>query len=95
MQYINSTQGQWLGDVAIKQAGAIEAVFQLAVLNDVSPTESLQPGARLQPSEIINKRVISYYDRNGLNPASSDIGSSQIVGRGIGYMTVNIDFIVV
>lgn len=94
MQYINSTQGQWLGDVAIKQAGSIEALFELAVTNNVSPTESLSTGTELMPSPVQNKRVVNYYDRNGINPASSDTGSAQVVARGIGNMTVNIDFIV-
>lgn len=94
MQPINSTQGQWLGDVAIKGSGTIEALFSLAVLNNASPTESLKAGTELTPSEIQNKRVINYYERNRINPASSDAGSAQVVGRGIGNMTVNIDFIV-
>lgn len=94
MQSINSTPGQWLGDVAIKHAGTIEALFELAVKNDISPTESLKPGTELTPSDTQNKRVINYYERNRINPASSDTGSTQVVGRGIGNMTVNIDFIV-
>lgn len=93
MQSIGSTQGQWLGDVAIKHAGNIEGLFELAVKNDASPTESLRAGTELTPSEVQNKRVINYYERNGINPASSDAGSAQVVGRGIGFMTVNIDFI--
>lgn len=94
MQSINSTQGQWLGDVAIKHAGAIEALFELAVKNNLSPTESLQAGLLLSPGEIVDRRVINYFDRNGLTPASSDTGAARLVGRGIGFMTVNIDFII-
>lgn len=94
MQSISSTQGQWLGDVAIKHAGSVEGLFELAVKNDASPTESLKAGTELTPAEIVSKRVINYFERNGINPASSDTGSAQVVGRGIGFMTVNIDFIV-
>jgi hypothetical protein len=94
MRFINSTQGQWLGDVAIKHAGGIESVFELAVINDVSLTENLNPGTILTPTVVTNKRVMNYYERNGLIPASSDTGSAQVVGRGIGHMTVNIDFII-
>lgn len=94
MRNINSTQGQWLGDVAVKEAGTIEALFELAVLNNISPTESLQAGTELTPAMEKNKRVINYFERNGINPASSDTGSAQVVGRGIGSMMINIDFIV-
>lgn len=94
MQSISSTQGQWLGDVAIKHAVSVEGLFELAVKNDASPTESLKAGTELTPAEIVSKRVINYFERNGINPASSDTGSAQVVGRGIGFMTVNIDFIV-
>lgn len=94
MQYISSTQGQWLGDVAIQHAGSIEGLFDIAVENDASPTESLLSGTELTIGETVNKRIVNYYERNGITPAGSDAGSEQVVGRGIGTMTVNIDFII-
>ena len=94
MRNIKSTQGQWLGDVAVKHAGGIDALFELAVLNDVSPTENLTPGTQLTPVTIENKRIVSYYERNNINPASSDTGTSRVRRRGIGNMTVGIDFTV-
>lgn len=94
MRFIESTQGQWLGDVAIKHAGGIEALFELAVINNLSPTENLTPGTQLTPSELVNKRIINYYERNDINPASSDTGAIRVRRRGIGNMTVGIDFTV-
>lgn len=95
MQTIESKQGQWLGDIAVREAGDISALFELAVKNDLSPTESVRIGTLLTPPDIINKRVINYLERNGVQPASSDKGSAQVVGRGIGNMTINVDFIVI
>ncbi len=94
MRNIESTQGQWLGDVAVKHAGGIEALFELAVLNNVSPTENLKPGTQITPVAIENKRIVNYYERNDINPASSDTGTTRVRRRGIGNMTIGIDFIV-
>ena len=94
MKSIGSTQGQWLGDVAIKHIGSIEGLFELSLKNGISPTGNLKPGTELIPSQIINERIVSYFKRNGINPATSDTGSAQAISRGIGYMRVNIDFIV-
>lgn len=94
MQTIKSTQGQWLGDIAIKESGDISVLFEIAVKNNMSPTESLRIGSGLTPPTIVNKRVTNYLERNAVHPATSDKGSSQVVGRGIGNMTINKDFIV-
>lgn len=94
MRNIESTQGQWLGDVAIKHAGGIEALFEFAVLNNISPTENLIPGTQLSPTEQVNKRIINYYERNNINPASADTGVTRVRRRGIGNMTIGVDFIV-
>lgn len=94
MQTIKSTQGQCLCDIAIKEAGDISVLFELAVKNNISPTESLRIGSELTPPPVVNKRVINYLERNAARPASSDKGSAQVVGRGIGNMTINKDFIV-
>lgn len=94
MHNIECKQGQWLGDIVIKETGDISALFEFAVKNDLSPTETLTIGKQLTPSTVINKRVINYLDRNNVEPASSDKGSARVVGRGIGNMTINVDFIV-
>lgn len=94
MQSINSTQGQWLGDVAVEHSGTIEALFDLAVSNNISPSEYLQAGTELRPSEMQDKRIMNYYKRNGIKPASSDVGENGLARYGIGVMTINIDFVV-
>lgn len=94
MQNIESKQGQWLGDIAVRESGDISVLFELAVKNNLSPTESLTIGSQLTPPAIANKRVINFLERNNVQPATSDIGSSQVVGRGIGNMTINVNFIV-
>jgi hypothetical protein len=33
---IISKQGQWLGDIAIREAGSIEAVVEMAIRNNIS-----------------------------------------------------------
>lgn len=94
MRNIESTQGQWLGDIAVKYTGGIDALFELAVLNNVSPTENLTPGTQLTFVTIEDKRIVSYYEQNNINPASSNTRTSSIRRRGIGNMTIGIDFTV-
>lgn len=94
MHNIESKQGQWLGDIVVKETGDISALFEFAVKNNLSATETLQIGTQLMPSPATNKRVINYLERNNIVPASSDKGSSRVVGRGIGNMTINVDFLV-
>lgn len=70
MQTINVMQGQTLADIAIRYCGSIEALFQLAVLNDISITDALEAGTVLLLPPPLDKGVINYFECNGIQPAS-------------------------
>jgi len=89
---ITGRQGQWLGDVAIREAGDITSLVEMAVKNGVSITEEITIGDQFMRPAPINRRVMNYYDLNGLFPATALRGSFGGLG-GIGYMSVGITFI--
>ncbi|MDR2147716.1 MAG: hypothetical protein LBE91_14780 [Tannerella sp.] len=90
MQVI-AKQGQWLGDVAVRESGSIEAIVEMAIRNSVAITDKIVAGtAFLKPSPI-NRRVMNYYEINGIYPAT---GADAMNRGGIGYMGVEINFTV-
>jgi hypothetical protein len=83
--------GQTLLDVTIQSVGSAEAVFAVAALNGLPVTAELVAGRALQlPDELADKRVVTQYQRQRLAPAANITGD----GQGIGYWTIEQDFIV-
>ena len=68
---ITSKQGQWLGDIAVREAGSIEAVVEMAIKNNISITGKLPAGAELLKPAPVDRRVMNYYKINGIFPATS------------------------
>lgn len=90
---VTSKQGQWLGDIAIREAGSIEAVVEMAIKNGLSITDKIVAGTSMLKPAPLNKRVMNYYSINNIYPATP----TELDGRsvsGIGYMSVEITFIV-
>jgi len=84
---------QWLGDVVIRETGDIEALVEMAISNNVSITNRLNPNTSLSPIQPRSRRVMNYYNINEIHPATSleqDIKRS----GGIGQMTIKLTFIV-
>lgn len=93
MQII-SKQGQWLGDIAVREAGSIEDVVAMSVQNGLSVTDPLAIGTELLQPESIDKRVMNYYKRNNINVATaSELKDERLFG-GIGNMGIEINFVV-
>lgn len=90
---VTSKQGQWLGDIAVREAGSIEVVVEMAIKNDVSITDKMNVGSFQQKPSPANRRVMNYYNINNIYPATA----TELDGRsfsGIGYMAVDITFII-
>lgn len=90
---VTSRQGQWLGDIAIRESGDMAVIVDMAVRNDISITGDLAPGIELLRSEAVNRRVMTYYEINNIYPATALRRNPGTPG-GIGYMSVGITFIV-
>jgi len=90
---ITNRERQWLGDIAVREAGSIEAVVEMAIVKDVSITDKPLAGSLWQEPAPSNRQVMNYYNTNGIYPATSMESGLPGFG-GIGYMAVEITFIV-
>jgi hypothetical protein len=94
VQEIVAIQNQTMFDIAIQAYGSELGVFELAKDNGLSITQELIPGQKLKvdPAKMIDKSVVGYYQSIGYVPATGD--STECLFNGIGYMVVDLDFIV-
>lgn len=83
-------------DVAIQTSGSVEAAFALAAQNDISISEAIAPGSALEMVGVVDKLVLSRYEARGVRPATevSPRDLELVPYGGIGFMGIEIDFIV-
>jgi hypothetical protein len=86
---ITSKQGQWLGDIAVRESGSLEAIVDMALINDVSITGKLDAGSSLLKAAAIDRRVMNFYQRNEIFPATKLPDNE---GEGIEFWAVERDF---
>ncbi len=74
MKTVTVLNNQSLWDISVQEYGTVEAVFELAMANDMGVTDLLTAGQELLLPEvdkkIIKPEVVAYYRRNGLHPVS-------------------------
>lgn len=88
---------QSLLDIALQTSGSIEAAFALAEQNNLSITDPLQIGSEIEMVEIVNNMVAERYALQGIHPATAlTDGKATPPGTlgGIGYMAIEVDFVV-
>jgi hypothetical protein len=71
---ITSKPGQWPGDIAVREAGSIEAIIEIALENNISITDGLPAGTVLTSPAPVDGRVVNYYKTNGIYPATATDG---------------------
>ncbi|MDD3079086.1 MAG: hypothetical protein PHH37_08280 [Paludibacter sp.] len=87
--------GQSIIDIAIQELGSAEGAYDIAVLNDISITDTLNVGTELTMPDVVNKSIAAYYKYKRINPATSLCESDTVLlPGGIGYWCVGVDFIV-
>lgn len=89
-------QGQSLCDKVIEITGSIENVFTMALENNVSITDSLAIGTKLNYSGLVTKSIASLFnDENRCATAITKQNHELIVAdEGIGAMIIESTFIV-
>ena len=93
----NVLSQQSIFDIAIQSLGTAEAAFELALENDIALTKILTTGEPLVLSQASgSKQVAEYYKTKQLKPATgvTDEQFREILGEGIDFMGIEIDFIV-
>lgn len=87
---------QSLLDIAIQTSGSVEAAFELAAKNDIAISEELARDAELETVAVADKIVLSRYAARNLRPATelSPEDLEAVPYGGIGFMGIEIDFVV-
>ena len=85
---------QSLPDIALQECGSFETVLALARRNDLSVTDDLAAGQTVTvlPEDIASKRVVERLAAQGVKPATAI--TEDIPFGGIGYMGIEVDFVV-
>lgn len=83
---------QTLFDIAVQYLGKVDAVFTIALLNELSITDVLESGQALviPLPEFEELETVEFFKRPWY-PASGDLGYPPILG-GIGYMQISTNF---
>lgn len=81
-------ENQSLMDIAVQYCGTAECAHEIAMQNNLNPSESLCVGQILQVAKITSKDIANYFTINRLFPATGNAG---LLG-GINYMEVETDF---
>lgn len=98
MRNITVHNGQSLADIAVQECGAFEAVFSLATRNGLSVTDSLSTGRLLVygQEDIVKKQVVAMLAAGKVRPAT-EVTAEEMAAvpyGGIGFMGIEVDFIV-
>jgi hypothetical protein len=93
MRKVVSIENQWLGDLAVREAGDISAVVKMAIENDIPITGKIEAGTVLKNPGAVNERIVDYYRSRNIYPATAMECTPGTPG-GIGYMAVGITFTV-
>lgn len=83
-------------DIAIQTSGDVSAAADVAIDNGISVTDDLALGDILTAVAVVDKNVVNRYAEKGIIPATaiSEQDSDNAPYGGIGYMGVELDFIV-
>lgn len=90
---------QTLLDVAIRHCGTVEAVADIAILNNISITEDLVPGQliELPKKDYGNQDVVNFFSDNKIDPATELTQEHEALtegNSGIGFWEIGNNFIV-
>ena len=96
MTRIKPSSRQSLLDIALQTSGGVEAAFDLAEANGISISEPLEAEAELETVAAADKNVLAKYEARGIRPAT-ELSTEEVEAApygGIGYMGIEIDFVV-
>lgn len=89
---------QSIMDIAIQECGSFEAAFAVAERNGLAVTDDLTVGQSVEfaPEDISKKHVAASLAAQGVKPATaiSEVDAALVPWGGIGFMGIEIDFIV-
>lgn len=83
-------------DIAIQTSGGVEAAFALSVKNDIAISAEIARDAELETVVVVDKTVLSRYEARNIRLATelSPEDLEAVPYGGIGFMGIEIDFVV-
>lgn len=96
MNRIKPLNRQSLLDIAIQECGDVEAAMEIASLNGISISDTPDTETELIIPKPRNEKNVALYRAKGVKPATDISTEEQDLATygGIGYMGIEIDFIV-
>lgn len=96
---ISVKNGQSLLDIAMSNNGYAETAFYLALQNDLSLSDNLTPGQKLEPVSITKEKIVAVYKASEVIPATSITSEqeSELLPfdyEGVGYWGIEFDFVI-
>lgn len=96
---ITALNNQTLLDIAIRHCGTVEAVADIAILNNISITDDLIPGQLIElPSKDYgSQEVVNFFEVNKIDPATALTENDKALtegNSGIGFWEIGNNFIV-
>ena len=87
---------QSLFDIAMEHAGSTEAAWDIAVANKLSIADDLNIDIPLSVPAILNQRIVTFFQSIRHSPATNMTNTEieNLVGVGIGFMSIEGNFIV-
>lgn len=85
---------QSLIDISIIETGTVEGLLDLSIINDISITDNLFNGQELEFNDIIKKDVVKSLSVASAKPATAIFSDAPTALGGIGFMAIEVDFIV-
>lgn len=85
---------QSLLDIALQYCGNADALFAIAELNDLEPTQEVAPGTELLlPDEVLDPRKVNFLKDGGYEPATGVTALEEAKG-GLEIWALELDFII-
>lgn len=83
-------------DIALQAGGGIEAAIEIATRHDTGISEDIDPGLEIEATTVANALVLERYTARNARPATgiSTADRETLPYGGIGYMGIEMDFIV-
>lgn len=96
MQKVKVLRGQTLYDIAVQWLGDAQAATAIANTNGLSITAELEAGTELvlPAGSAYYEPAAAHFLESAQKPASAESGDSAYLLGGIGYMGIEINFIV-
>lgn len=89
-----SNVGQSLEDIVITTSGSLESLVALAKKNDISITTDIETGTELDRADVVKSNIVNQYVTDKVIPATAIYNYTDATVGGIGYMGIEVNFII-